>query len=132
MSSLPPPAPAAAACAGTSVAPGTAGTPLRLGPRLVHDQVAVAEKPPVQHLHRLEGLILGRHLHEPEASRAAGELVRDDAHGVHAAGLSEELAKILLGGLEREVSDKELSRHRATSCPRARGDWDTAEPAFLG
>src|SRR4029450_12035044 len=84
---------------------------------LIHDKIAIAEEAAVEHFDRFQRFLLGGHLDEPEAPGAPGELVRDDAHGLHVAGLGEDLAKILLGGLKGEVSDKELSRHRRDLLP---------------
>src|SRR6267142_1759788 len=89
--------------------------PLRLWPRLVDDEVSVPEEPTVQHLHCLASLFLGRHLDEPESARPTGELVSDDSDCFDGSGLLEELAKVLLGGLEREVSYEQLCGHRTTS-----------------
>src|SRR5882724_7246035 len=55
-----------------------AGPTLGLRARLVHDQVAIAEEPPVEHLDRLRRLLFRRHLHEAEPAWTAGELVGDD------------------------------------------------------
>jgi len=95
--------PSAAAATGpwpTVAARAASPCPLRLWPRLVDDEVSVPEEPTVQHLHCLASLFLGRHLDEPESARPSGELVRDDSDRFHGAGLLEELAKVLLGGLE--------------------------------
>src|SRR3990170_1089293 len=84
------PGPAAAARpAAAGPAAGAARAALRLGPRLVDDQVAVAEQPAVEHLDGLGRFLFCGHLDEPEAARAAGELVGHDAHRLHRAGLSE-------------------------------------------
>jgi hypothetical protein len=116
---LPAPPAAAATTAGAwpAVASRTAACagPLRLWPRLVDDEVSVPEQPAVQHLDCLASLFLGRHLDEPESARPTGELVRDDSDCFDGSGLLEELAKVLLGGLEREVSYEQLCGHRTTS-----------------
>jgi len=113
------PAPTSAAAStgpGPTIPARTAGTgALRLWPRLVHDEVSVPEEPTVEHLDCLASFFLGRHLDEPESARPSGELVRDDPNCLDGSGLLEELAKVLLGGLEREVPDKQLCGHRSTS-----------------
>src|SRR5207249_11051103 len=86
--------------------------PLRLWARVVDHESAIPEEPTVQHLDCLAGLFLRSHLHEPESARPARELVRDDPNRLHGARLLEQLAQILLRGLEREVSDEQLSGHR--------------------
>jgi len=118
------PASAATAAAGTA-APGTStaavaaatAAPLGLRPRFIDDEIAVTEEAPVQHLDCFLGFLFGRHLHEPEAPRPAGELVGDDPDRLDGAGLGEELAKILLRGLEGQVSDEQLSGHRCDLLP---------------
>src|SRR5260370_22272008 len=86
---LAPPAASAsrtAARAPTAVAARAATAPgatLGLWARLVHDQVAIAEEPPVEHLDRFRGLFFRRHLDEAESARPARELVGDDPHGLH-------------------------------------------------
>jgi hypothetical protein len=110
--------PSAAASAGpwpTIAARAASTSPLRLRPRLIDDEVSVPEEPTVQHLDCLASLFLGRHLDEPESARPSRELVRDDSHRLDGSGLLEELAKVLLGGLEGEVPDEQLCGHRLTS-----------------
>jgi hypothetical protein len=116
-SGLPAPTSAAAPSGpGATIASWSAGTrPLRLWPRLVHDEVSVSEEPTVEHFDCLASLFLGRHLDEPESTRPSSELVRDDPNRLDGSGLLEELAKVLLGGLERKVPDKQLCGHRSTS-----------------
>jgi len=82
-----------------------------LGPRLIHHEVAVSEKPAVEHLDGLGRFLLGRHLDEAEAPRTPGELIGDDAHRFDGTGLLEELAEVLLRGLEGEVPDEQLCGH---------------------
>jgi hypothetical protein len=111
-----PPSAAASTGARPAIAARAASTcPLRLRPRLVDDEVSVPEEPTVQHLDCLASLFLGRHLDEPESARPSRELVRDDSHRLDGSGLLEELAKVLLGGLEGEVPDEQLCGHRSTS-----------------
>src|SRR2546425_11090007 len=116
-------APAASATtAGPWATPATIATPaprtaLGLRARFVDDEITVSEQPTVEHLDRLGRFLLGGHLHEPESARPPGELVRDDADRFNGAGLSEQLAQILLRGLEREITDEELCRHRANLLP---------------
>jgi len=115
---LTPPASASSpACAGTTVdAARTAGPgALRLRASLVDHEIPIPEQPAVEHLDRLAGLFLRCHLDEPESARPSRELVRDDADRLHGSRLLEELAKVLLGGLEREVSYEQLCGHRTTS-----------------
>jgi len=87
---------------------------LRLGPRLVHDEIPISEEASVQHLYRLRRLLFGGHLDKPESARPSRELIGDDSNRLDGAGLREELAEILLRGLEGEVTDEQLSGHRAT------------------
>jgi len=112
-------APASAAAATgprPSVATRTAGAgALRLRPGLVHDEISVPEKSTVEHLDCLASFFLGRHLDEPESARPSSELVRDDPNCLDGPGLLEELAKVLLGGLEGEVPYEQLCGHRSTS-----------------
>jgi hypothetical protein len=114
-------APASAAARATAgprptIAPWAAGAgSLRLGSRLIDDQIPISEEPPIQHLDRFAGLVLRSHLDEPESARPSRELVRDDPDGFHGSGLLKELAQVLLRGLEGEVSDEQLCGHRATS-----------------
>jgi len=79
-----------------------------MGTGLVHDEIAVAKQPAVEHLDRLGGFLLRGHLHESEAPRAARELVRDDPDALDGTRLLEELPKIFIRGLERQVTDEEL------------------------
>src|SRR5204862_6166809 len=108
----PPTGPAARTRA--SVTPRPTGTPLRLGPRFIDHEIAVSEKAPVQHLDRLRGLLFGGHLDKPESARPSRELVGDDSNRLDGASLCEEFPEIFLRGLERKVTDKQLSGHRAT------------------
>src|SRR5262249_55089824 len=93
-----------------------ASTALRLGARLVDDQVAIAEETAVQHLDGLRRFLLGGHLDEPEAAGTSRELVGDDADRLDGAGLLEELTEVFFRGLEGKVPDEELSGHRAPPC----------------
>jgi hypothetical protein len=86
-----------------------------LRPRFIDHEVPIPEQPTIQHLDRLAGFLLRRHLDEPESARPARELVRDDPNRFYGPGLLKELAKVLLGGLEGEVSDEQLCGHRTTS-----------------
>jgi len=88
---------------------------LRLRPCLVYDEISIPEEPTVEHLDCFASLFLCRHLDEPESARPSGELVRDDPDRFDGSGLLEELAKVLLGGLEGKVSDEQLCGHRSTS-----------------
>jgi hypothetical protein len=100
----------------TIAARATACTgPLRLRPCLVDNEVSVPEEPTIEHLDCLASLFLGRHLDEPESTRPSGELIRDDSDRLDGSGLLEELAKVLLGGLEGQVPDEQLCGHRSTS-----------------
>jgi hypothetical protein len=86
-----------------------------LRPRFIDHEVPIPEQPTIQHLDRLAGFLLRRHLDEPESARPARELVRDDPNRFYGPGLLKELAKVLLGGLEGEVSHEQLCGHRTTS-----------------
>jgi len=86
-----------------------------LRPRFIDHEVPIPEEPTIQHLDRLAGFLLRRHLDEPESARPARELVRDDPNRFYGPGLLKELAKVLLGGLEGEVSYEQLCGHRTTS-----------------
>jgi hypothetical protein len=86
-----------------------------LRPRFIDHEVPIPEEPTIQHLDRLAGFLLRRHLDEPESARPARELVRDDPNRFYGPGLLKELAKVLLGGLEGEVSHEQLCGHRTTS-----------------
>src|SRR3989338_8159878 len=110
------PASAARTSAGTraAIAARAAGAALRLRARLVQDEIPVPEKAPVEHLDRLGGFLFRRHLDESEAPRPARELVRDDPDRLHGSRLREQLAKVLLRGLEGEVTYEQLCGHRAT------------------
>jgi hypothetical protein len=115
---LAPPASAASspARAWSTVAARAAGAgALGLRPSLVDHEVSIPEKPTVEHLDRLIGLFLRRHLDEPESARPSRELIRDDTDRLHGSGLLEELAKVLLGGLEGKIPDEQLCGHRPTS-----------------
>src|SRR5688500_17087290 len=63
------PAPTGTRTAIARAATAPARTALRLRPRLVDDEVAIAEQPAVQHLDGLGRFFLGRHLDEAEAAR---------------------------------------------------------------
>src|SRR5436309_13318255 len=63
----------------TTVTARPAGSALRLGPRLVHDEVPISEEASVQHLYRLRRLRLGGHLDEPESARPSREMNDADA-----------------------------------------------------
>src|SRR5262249_49760856 len=116
-----PAASAARATAGTAAAvaarAATSGATLWLRTRLVHDEVAIAKEPAIEHLHRLHRFFFRRHLNEAEAARAPGELIGDDPHGLHGSRLREELTQVLLRGLEGKVADEQLCRHRANLLP---------------
>jgi len=99
----------------------SAATALGLRPGFVDDEIAVTEEAPVQHFDCFLGFLFGRHLHEPEAPGPAGELVGDDPDRLDGAGLGEELAKILLRGLEGQVTDEQLSGHPCDLLPTLHG-----------
>src|SRR5436309_558614 len=105
------PAAARPTTAAASTRPTAPRPALGLGPRLVDHEIAVAEEPPIKHLHRLGGLFLGRHFDETEAAWTPGELIGHDAHRLDGAGLLEELAEVLLRGLEGEIADEQLCGH---------------------
>src|SRR5207245_5821264 len=109
-------APASTATTATGTTAGAAAAPiaaataaLRLGSRFVDHEIAVTEEAPVQHLDCFLGFLFGRHLHEPETPRPAGELVGGDPDRLDGAGLGEELAEILLRRLEGQVAYEQLS-----------------------
>src|SRR2546429_2443858 len=119
-------APPAASAARTAARPPTAaatrattaaGATLGLWARLVHDQVAIAEEPPVEHLDRFRGLFFRRHLDEAEPARPARELVGDDPHGLHGPRLRKQLAQVFFRRLEGKIADEQLCRHLANLLP---------------
>ena len=103
--------PARARSAATPISAPRAPLGLRTG--LVYDEVAVTEQTTVEHLDRLCRLLLRGHLDEAEAPGATGKLVRDDPDRFHRPGLREQLAQVLLGGLEGEVTYEQFCGH----CP---------------
>src|SRR5262245_31962613 len=105
-----------------TTATGSARAALWLRPRLVDDEIAVAEETSVQHLNGLGRFFLGGHLDESESSRPARELIRHDANGFDSPGLGKQLPQIFLCGLEREIADEQLCWHREP--PAAiRSEW---------
>src|SRR5438874_93514 len=119
-------APPAASAARSAAGPPTAvaarattapGATLGLWARLVHDQVAIADGPPIAHLDRLRGLFFRRHLDEAEPARPARELVGDDPHGLHGPRLRKQLAQVFFRRLEGKIADEQLCRHLANLLP---------------
>src|SRR5262245_32709860 len=98
-----PAATATAAAATTAEAAAATTGLLRL--RLVHRERTAVELAAAELVDRGLALGLRRHLDEPEAARAARVTVGDDAAAVDRAGLREELAQIVLGRLERKVTN---------------------------
>src|SRR5262245_49947211 len=117
----PAPPPASAARTITSASRRT----LRLRPRLVDDEVAVPEEAAVQHFDGLGRFLLGAHLHEAEAARPSGELVRDDTDSFHRTGLREQLAEVFLRSLEGKVANEELCLQRLPVPCDGRVAWET-------
>ena len=96
--------PAAASARAAPGRPETPTAPLRLRPCFVHDQMAVAEEAPVQHLDRLHGFFPRGHIHEPEPTRPSRELIGDDAHRPHGSGVLEELvSSVILSSFVRSL-----------------------------
>jgi hypothetical protein len=91
---------------------------LRLRPSFVHNQMAVSEEAPVEHLDRLPGSFPRGHLHEPEPTRPSRELIGDDPHrppGVRRAGRAPARLPPWLGTRDsrRRVSRPSLQPPRA-------------------
>src|SRR5262245_37704974 len=98
--------------------PPTAGRPASgaaaaLRASLIDHEVPVAEHPAVQLLDRAGRFLRRGHLHEAEPPRAARELVSDDPDRLDGSGLLEELPKVLLRSLVRQVTYEELGGHRS-------------------
>ena len=84
---------------------------LRLRTRFVHGEVAAAVVVVVQRGDRLLRVLVGRHLDEREAARAAGGHVAHHVDAFHRAGAGKQLLEVLFDGLVRQVADVELSSH---------------------
>src|SRR5262249_47930969 len=91
---------------------GPARPSLRLGPCFVHDEVAVAEQPSIEHLDGLGSFLLGGHFDESKPPRPAGELIRNDTDRLDGSCLGEQLPEILFRSLEGEIADEQLCWHR--------------------
>ena len=120
-------APAATTAAAEATAAAAAETattaPIRFGPRLVHGEIAAAQRILVELLNRLLRILVGGHLHEREAARAARHLIAHDGDRLDLTGLSEEILQILLAGAEREIAHKKFPSHSSnTPAPHKSGD----------
>src|SRR5262249_35430844 len=107
------PAAAVAATAAAAVAatvPAAGAGPLLAGRGLVARQRAAADLRAVERGDRLVGGVV--HLDEREAAAAAGLAVGDDLRAQHGAVLGERLHEVVAGGLERDVTDVQLLRHK--------------------
>src|SRR3990172_2445198 len=112
------PAPAAPAAAAAS--PPAAAT-VTLGPGFVDVQRATAELGAVDAADSRLGGRGVRHLDEGEAARAAGVAVGDDADAIHLAVSRKDVAELLLGDVERTITNVNLShvkRYSYTKRPR--------------
>src|SRR5215510_13640249 len=106
---------AAAATSATEASTAAAGTGW-LGTRLVDSESAPAELRFVQLRDRALRLLVGSHLDEREPPRPPGHLIADDVHRFHVADSSEKLFEIRFRGFKRQIPDKKLAPHLATSC----------------
>ena len=75
--------------------------------------LAAVELRAIQAPHGLTGLLRGRHLDEPEASRPTRVAIGHHAGGIDPADCGKRLTKTLTGRGKRESSDKKLDGHDA-------------------
>src|SRR3972149_8233653 len=102
------PAPAAAAAAAAAAAT------VALGSGFVDVQRATAELGAVDAADSRLGGGGVRHLDEGEAARAAGGAVGDDAGAIHLAVSRKDVAELLLGDVERTITNVNLSHGNHT------------------
>lgn len=65
---------------------------------------------------RILRFLIARHGDERETARFAGELILHQHDFADGAGLAEEILKIWLGGVEREIPDVEFVTHLLVLC----------------
>src|SRR6266511_421382 len=105
----------AAATAAITTAPAETAGAGRLWPGFVHGQIAAAEGFLMQRVDRVFRVGFGSHLDKRKSSCATSRLVAHHANRVDRAGLREQLFKILLGRLVREIPNVKLSVHVSDS-----------------
>src|SRR5262249_20936300 len=111
VTAIAPPAPVAAAVPAAARAAATAAAGSALA-RLVHVQVAALEVAPVELLDGLLRLLVGGHLDEAEAARAAGAAGAHHRRCFAGPRLREQLAQLFARGVEREISYEQPRPHR--------------------
>src|SRR4030095_11485199 len=87
-----------------------------LGSRLVDRQPPSAELLIVQLRDGVLRIVIRRHLDERETARAAGVAIAHDFDSFEMARLGEQILKILLIRIVRNVADVEFSTHFKDSC----------------
>jgi hypothetical protein len=109
-----------ATIAPAAVATATAAGSRRLGARFVDGERAASERMPVELRDRTLGIIVARHLHEGESSRAAGFAIPHHRDGFNGSSLREQCLEIVLHRLIRQISYKEFASHSALLRPATR------------
>ena len=83
--------------------------PSGFGSCLVDRQRAAAEIVLVELRNRLLRFLVGSHLDKREAARASGGHIAHDAHGLHIAGLTEQLLQLGFADCVGEIADVQLA-----------------------
>src|SRR5258707_1116424 len=97
------------ATAAVTAAAGPGTSFLRLG--LVHRQGSAIDHLAAHAADRRRGLLVGRHLDEPEPLRPAGLPIGNDLGRLYTPVRGEHVLQLGLGHIERQVSDVQLLTH---------------------
>src|SRR6185437_6489909 len=107
---------ATAAAASTTSEPATTATAAAAILGLLHRDLASLDVAAVDLVDGLLGLVIGRHLDEAEATRAAGLAIGDDLGIGDGAERGEQLAQIQLGDAVGQISNVESRSHFFLVC----------------
>jgi hypothetical protein len=99
-------------------ATAAAAAAFRLGPGLIHHEVAPAEILPVQRIHRAICVFVAIHFYEREASRLSRKTVTNEIDaGRGNTDLREPLLKLIFRSGERKIPNVELLHLPDSFCP---------------
>jgi hypothetical protein len=105
-----------------SVAAASPLAGLPAGPGLIDFQRTSAHRRGVQFLNRLQTFFAVGHFHKPEASRAPGELIRNDLHRLYCAICRKHFPEVVLDRVIVQVSNIDVDTHSQKSFQRSHSE----------